>query len=189
MLDRVASKSCPRFRFSGGVAMTNLCGHDRDVLRWALELWATVTNGGMVVYSAGTGGAKVAKANAFGDANDPAKLAEMLAARGRELGLSIAIYDNHRRFRMSGAPVVYALLIVANGFSIMDRDRWGWDFDMPQARAILLQWLQLPDGAREEALQVFHGNHVDPDELLNTIPMHERVEPRRFDPDPDRGRE
>ena len=167
--------------------MTNLCGHDRDVLRWALELWATVTNGGMVVYSAGTGGAKVAKANAFGDANDPAKLAEMLAARGRELGLSIAIYDNHRRFRMSGAPVVYALLIVANGFSIMDRDRWGWDFDMPQARAILLQWLQLPDGAREKALQVLRGNHVDPDELINTIPMHERIAPRRFDPDPDRG--
>lgn len=27
---------------------------------------------------------------------------------------------------------------------------------------------------------------VDPDELLNTIPIRERVEPRRFDPDPDR---
>jgi hypothetical protein len=92
--------------------------------------------------------------DAFAAVDDPAKLAEMLAERGREVGLSIAIYDNHRRFRMSGAPVVYALLIVANGFSIMDRDRRGWDFDMPQARAILLQWLQLPDGAQKEALRV-----------------------------------
>ena len=88
------------------------------------------------------------------DIHDPAKLAEMLAERGRELGLSIAIYDNHRRFRMSGAPVVYALLVAVDGVSIQDRDKRGWDLDMPQARAILLQWLQLLDGAHEEALRV-----------------------------------
>ena len=190
MLDRVASKSCPRFRFSGGVAMTNLCGHDRDVLRWALELWATVTNGGMVVYSAGTGGAKVAKANAFGDANDPAKLAEMLAARGRELGLVVGSYHASELVIKAPSPLGKTRRNFIWCYSgKLGSEVFDHDLSMPQARAILLQWLQLPDGAREEALQVFHGNHVDPDELLNTIPMHERVEPRRFDPDPDRGRE
>ena len=170
--------------------MSTICGHDRDVVGLGIKILALSDNATAYADQIerdhnASGRIK----SVIRDIIDPAKLAEMLAARGRELGLSIAIYDNHRRFRMSGAPVVYALLIVANGFSIMDRDRWGWDFDMPQTRTILLQWLQLPDGAREEAERVLHGNHADPDELINTIPMHERIAPRRFDPDPDRGRE
>ena len=169
--------------------MTNLCGHDRDVLRWALELWATVTNGGMVVYSAGTGGAKVAKANAFGDANDPAKLAEMLAARGRELGLAFWHGPNEPREPSPTDYVLYVIDGIIRLYSPLSPKAWQRHYAIAQTRTILLQWLQLPDGAREEAERVLHGNHADPDELINTIPMHERIAPRRFDPDPDRGRE
>ena len=145
--------------------MTTLCGHERDALIWALtdpdslnnaerEKLVIVPIGGPVDFSQCVA---TPKQRAAVCVHDPAKLAEMLAERGRELGLSIAIYDNHRRFRMSGAPVVYALLVAVDGVSIQDRDKRGWDLDMPQARAILLQWLQLLDGAHEEALRVLRG--------------------------------
>ena len=138
--------------------MTTLCGHERDALIWALRLAYAMPRSAQASYRPPNPMPdELARIQAVDDIHDPAKLAEMLAARGRELGLSIAIYDNHRRFRMSGAPVVYALLIVASGFSIMDRDKRGWDFDMLQARAILLQWLQLPDCAREEAEKALRG--------------------------------
>lgn len=138
--------------------MTNLCGHERNellcVLRWAV---GDDTRKQTKVHCECGGACCVI----YNDLIDPAKLAEMLAHEGRRLGLSIAIYDNHLRFRMSGARVVYALLIIAGGFSIMDRDKRGWDFDTPQARHILLQWLQLPDGAREEAERALRGATCD----------------------------
>lgn len=138
-----------------------ICGHERDVLIWALswarDVWAnddtSLRELATMSWSA-KNPTRYAVVNAI---IDPAKLAEMLAHEGRRLGLSIAIYDNHLRFRMSGARVVYALLIIAGGFSIMDRDKRGWDFDVPQARHILLQWLQLPDGARKEAERGLRG--------------------------------
>jgi hypothetical protein len=134
--------------------MTTICGHKRNellcVLRWAVgddecdqtKVRCECSGPCCVIYN---------------DLIDHAKLAEMLAEEGRRLGLSLAIYDDYWRFRMSGAPVVYALLIIVGGFSIMDRDKRGWDFNMPQARALLLQWFQLPDGAREEAQRALRG--------------------------------
>lgn len=139
--------------------MTDLCRHERETLRWVLKKSASswADEYAKLVRLPLSDSTFEPKRNALSAIHDPAKLAEMLAERGRELGLSIAIYDNHRRFRMSGAPVVYALLVAVDGVSIQDRDKRGWDLDMPQARAILLQWLQLPDGAREEALKVLRG--------------------------------
>ena len=141
-----------------------ICGYERETLRVALARAANADQDPskaasalawvMVAERTGYAGPDLL---AFNDVHDPAKLAEMLAHEGRRLGLSIAICDNHLRLRMSGARVVYALLIIAGGVSIMDRDKRGWDFDVPQARHILLQWLQLPDGARKEAERGLRG--------------------------------
>jgi len=96
---------------------------------------------------------------AFGWLTDPAKLAEMLAERGRELGL-VAISgphdsepENHTNedwwlFNAGGA-CIRAFYHYDYGSGI---DGTGSAYDwrelaMPQARTILLQWLQLPDGA------------------------------------------
>jgi hypothetical protein len=140
--------------FPRSITMTNLCGHERNDLLCVLRLAVGDDQRNRTKARCECGGPCCV---IYNNLIDPAKLAEMLAERGRELGLSVAIYDNHRRFRMSGALVVYALLIVANGFSIMDRDKRGWDFDMSKARAILMQWLQLPNGARGEAERVLRG--------------------------------
>jgi hypothetical protein len=78
------------------------------------------------------------------DIYDPVKLAEMLAEEGRRWGvavetlrhISLAEGGHGLRFR------VYARLVRKT---------------MPQTRALLLKWLQLPNGAREEAERTLRG--------------------------------
>ena len=157
--------------------MTNLCGHDRDALSFALGL----------VHMSSLYAQNDPEVLAYRATRDPAKLAEMLAARGRELGLAFWHGPNEPREPSPTDYVLYVIDGIIRLYSPLSPKAWQRHYAIAQARAILLQWLQLPDGAREKALQVLRGNHVDPDELINTIPMHERIAPRRFDPDPDRG--
>ena len=134
-----------------------ICGHERNellcVLRWAVgddkrdRTKVRCECGGpcCVIYN---------------DLIDPAKLAEMLATEGRRLGFNVCSDKTHDDVR----PYVDMFAIdgrVSIAASIMWQECFFGDIakehELPQARAILLQWLQLPDGAREEAEKALRG--------------------------------
>lgn len=121
--------------------MTMICGHERNellcVLRWAVgddkrdRTKARCECGGpcCVIYN---------------DLIDPAKLSAMLAARGRELGVE-------RWEFAEWAGKVLCCFRRKHGAKVQESDTR--ELEPAQARAILLQWLQLPDGAQKEALR------------------------------------
>jgi hypothetical protein len=96
-------------------------------------------------------------ADAWFAIHDPAKLAEMLAARGRELGLGFWHGPNEPREPSPTDYVLYAIDGVIRLYSPLSPKTWQRQYELFQARAILLQWLQLPDGAREEAEKALRG--------------------------------
>jgi len=134
-----------------------ICGHERDVLVWALELRAKTDTGGIMMYSAGTEREKSRRVDAYFDVDDPAKLSAMLAERGRELGLAFWHGPNEPREPSPTDYVLYVLDGVIRLYSPLGPKAWQRQRTMPQARTILLQWLQLPDGAHEEAEQALRG--------------------------------
>ena len=140
--------------------MTSLCGHDRGALIWALQLVCAEDDSAHNVppYPMRSQPKFVRRVD---DAiHDPAKLAEMLAARGRELGFFVGIaVDMYCRGPIFGARSTSADSIKVWVRPVADDPSRPFDreFTMPQARAILLQWLQLPDGAREEAERALRG--------------------------------
>lgn len=137
--------------------MTNtICGHGRDVLIWVLSVHVRER-----CLMAPCELSETEAQSASDAVHDPAKLAEMLAERGRELGwntYSDDVYD---------MPVFPCIdFTVDEGVITIDVWRSMHDLEsgkneqrlgMPQARAVLLQWLQLPDGAREEAEKALRG--------------------------------
>ncbi len=81
--------------------------------------------------------------------HDPAKLAEMLAERGRELGLGFWHGPNEPREPLPADYVLYVLDGVIRIYSPLSPKTWQRQCTMVQARAILLAWLQLPDVPRD----------------------------------------
>lgn len=130
--------------------MTNtICGHGRDVLIWVLSVHVRER-----CLMAPCELSETEAQSASDAVHDPAKLAEMLAERGRELGLSCDT-DFPATSCIEEEPTLVwqaceAGIVLSRGDNIRK-------FTMPQARAILLQWLQLPDGAREEAEKALRG--------------------------------
>jgi len=122
--------------------MTNLCGHERGILRRALQGWQLAPATTQYIIDGG-GEFSAAERDARRDADNPAKLAEMLEAEGKRLGLALTVDARD------------------NGVTICVKD----GLPLPplrlrptaSARAILLQWLQLPGGAREEAERRLRG--------------------------------
>ena len=142
-----------------------ICGHERDVLIWALtdpdplnsaerEKRVIVPIGGPIDFSQCVA---TPKQRAAVCVHDPAKLAEMLAARGRELGLAFWHGPNEPREPSPTDHVLYVIDGVIRLYSPLSPKAWQRQYALPQARAILLQWLQLPDGAREEAERALRG--------------------------------
>lgn len=140
--------------------MTNLCGHDRDVLIWALTStgrWPEFVAGllepspGLPVYTQRVLREFLApkREPTLRAIHDPAKLAEMLAEEGRRLSFDVEVCDEFEMFRGQKWPMLkfddaeYAIRLVT-------RDMTTW-------RRILLTWLQLPNGAREEAERRLRG--------------------------------
>lgn len=149
--------------------MTTICGHERDVLIWALR-HAEATGDHHV------SGDPMPYAIACGEVLDPAKLAEMLAARGRELGFARPDEqdtppDNQISIGIHGGMIWFGIGNDRRKPFFMPKA--ALSFTMPQARALLLQWLQLPDGAREEAERVLRGNHDGFDEFSDPISAQE----------------
>lgn len=136
--------------------MTNtICGHGRDVLIWVLSVHVRER-----CLMAPCELSETEAQSASDAVHDPAKLAEMLAARGRELGFFVGIaVDMYCRGPIFGARSTSADSIKVWVRPVADDPSRPFDreFTMPQARAILLQWLQLPDGAREEAERALRG--------------------------------
>lgn len=150
--------------------MTTICGHERESLRnrlitsqlrdedldidGVLECHLNILIGSvrdpawLEAYAANCVAIDV-------DIHDSAKLAEMLAHEGRRLGFGGMVVLPG----LSAAPnypkaVVWLhcdLVAVEIGTFHSGPKR------MPEARRLLLQWLQLPDGSREEAERALRG--------------------------------
>jgi hypothetical protein len=177
--------------FGGAVVSANetLCGHERGVWLWALRHWASSPEHARRI--ANETHPRDETCSAVKDATDPAKLAEFLAAALRERGLHVYDEDPGDSMRL---PCV--LLLADNGRIWIERfvdwndcqaDPHGLDLDLPQARALLLRILTLPEGATaEDAIRVINGDSF---EIPPEIPLREHPEPRQFDPDPDRERD
>jgi hypothetical protein len=92
---------------------------------------------------------------AYANVDDPAKLAELIAAEARRCGLDAAglwICDE------STARVnVYWARDCCEQISIYIDKLKAWSGDMTQARALVPPLLQLPNGAREDAERVLRG--------------------------------
>ena len=141
-----------------------ICGHDRETLRVALARAANADQDPskaasalawvMVAERTGYAGPDLL---AFNDVHDPAKLAEMLAERGRQLGLGFWHGPNEPREPLPTDYVLYVIDGVIRLYSPLSLKAWQRQHTMAQARALLLKWLQLPDGAREEAEKVVRG--------------------------------
>ena len=132
-----------------------ICGHERDVLIWALTD-AKRRSAGSVATLKGLR-LKNNYQQAIVDVNDPAKLAEMLAARGRELGLGFWHGPNEPREPSPTDYVLYVIDGVIRLYSPLSPKTWQRHYTITQARAILLQWLRLPDGAHGEASRALRG--------------------------------
>lgn len=139
--------------------MTNtICGHNRDVLRMALEDLAHVDSGTIVEL------ARIPEAlpewrNAVLDLIDPAKLAAMMAWELRRLRVGVmhrgvaaklsypmVIVDHNERVVRVQVQLTHESDVIDVGVTTMS-----------QAHVLLLQWMQLPDGAREKAERVLRG--------------------------------
>lgn len=146
--------------------MTNICGHERDVLIWALRHWALSPEHAIKIASEQY--PRDETCSAVKDTSDPAKLAEMLAHEGRRLGFA----RRDAKIVNIDAPIpapMYACVehrLVSIYVLLPRRARWDRHrLEMPQARALLLKWLNLPDGVREEAERVLRGSNADPTKL------------------------
>ncbi len=128
-----------------------ICGHDRDALIWALE-HADATGDHHV------SGDPMPYAIACGEVLDPGKLAEMLAERGRQLGLGFWHGPNEPREPLPTDYVLYVIDGVIRLYSPLSPKAWQRQHTMAQARAVFLAWLQLPDSTREEAEKVLRGD-------------------------------
>lgn len=132
-----------------------ICGHERDVLIWALEyaryVWSNDDDSLRKLQATNWRAKHPARFDALSAIIDPAKLAEMLAARGREIGLAFWHGPNEPREPSPTDYVLYVIDGVIRLYSPLSPKTWQRHYTITQARAILLQWLRLPDGAREEA--------------------------------------
>lgn len=113
----------------------SVCGHDRDTLVWACGFVDGPTVHHCRKWLRG-------EYDAARDVCDPVKLGEMMASEGRRLGID-------------------SLLCTVNDSDTLAFAWWGHAGYLratPMARAILAAWLQLPNGAREQAEKVLRGD-------------------------------
>lgn len=112
--------------------MTNICGHDRKTLQWALRFKNTsgVTCGGGAV-------PPDAMQNALVDVSDPAKLAAIIAELLRERGIDaeglwICAHSNAR------IKIYWSRHCARLAMYIDKRRTCGGDLDIPKARKLAL---------------------------------------------------
>jgi hypothetical protein len=134
--------------------MSTICGHDREALKWALSKPGSVAG----YWSAEDEGQGYPKANALREVHDPAKLADLLVARGQELGLSIQL----RLLVQDGEWPDFEILYFPNEHVATASPKIGfydrkagknWDLTVTQARALLATWIELQDGSKDAAIE------------------------------------
>ena len=126
-----------------------ICGHERDVLIWALTD-AKRRSAGSVATLKGLR-LKNNYQQAIVDVNDPAKLAEMLVEVGRRLGFDARCCVGF------GIPKHRDEMTVIWHDDCQVVEVWchRWHtFTMPTAIDVLAAWIRLPEGFIEEAKQV-----------------------------------
>jgi len=88
---------------------------------------------------------------------DPAKLAEMIAWRGRQLGLEFWHGPNESREPSPTDYVLYVLDGCIRLYSPLSPKTWRRQYTVIQARHIFFEWLQLPNGDKDAAEKVLRG--------------------------------
>jgi hypothetical protein len=148
--------------------MSTICGHDRRAIVCALRgriygpLSDEYRTDAPILQA--SGGEEILAAyhsmrDAFAAVDDPAKLAEMLAERGRQLWFA----ERDAEIVDIDAPLpipMYALAFCGRVVIcvLAQTPRWErYTLTMPQARAILLEWLSIPNGAHAEAERALRG--------------------------------
>jgi hypothetical protein len=109
-----------------------ICGHDRETLIWAL---------GGEFDPLPSCGCESTLCQAQVATYDPAKLAELIAAELQRCDVHAWVVKHEYR------PICWGVR----------GDEYGGFWEMPQARAILVALLPLPDGAREQAERAIRG--------------------------------
>lgn len=190
IIHRLPPRRIPKIsRACWGEVMTpTICGHERDVLIWALTKLNSPTMGQTYMRLA-NGGKPIepghdAKYAALQASIDPAKLAAIMAEALRERGIEA---------RMQ-LPANMSFELAA--FGIIDPSIGGmveWSgccyFRFHEFRAAILRVLTLPDGATAAgAMKALRPEYADPDELLNTMPNTESLERRQNESNPGRRR-
>ncbi len=157
--------------------MNTICGHDRSALVAALK-WSAQEYVKPHMFAELAAFADEPIASCFVAICDPAKLAAMVAEEGRRLGLWSRVDTWHEgAYSPTLGKVVrtksHWVVVFDNPATCIsdhnDREcipdiceHYGVDINsttMSKARAIFLQWLQLPDGTRDEAEQVLRGSN------------------------------
>lgn len=125
--------------------MTTICGHEREMLTWALQVAIKETildMSGIAIFVQSLGSQLPAIA-ALAAIGDPSKLAELLTHQGKLLGLYVECEAREKGVTIrtdDGLPLpMYCFRT------------------MPSARTLLAAWLALPDGACEDAEKVLRG--------------------------------
>lgn len=148
--------------------MTTICGHERDVLIWAIDELHRHSFENVKLVAQHMGDECFALAAC--DVVDPAKLAEMLAHEGGRLGFATfvgrnaTIRGNVCRPWLVFEPGGERFPIVCEG-EVDEPDgrirMIGESFTMSQACSLLLAWIVLPDSDRKQAMSVLQSNDID----------------------------
>lgn len=144
--------------------MTNtIGGHNRDALIWALTEFERRNESERFVFRMMAAFTPLflempAAGPCVTAIMNPAKLAEMMAEEGRRCGLSIQSHYDDADYDGESAK---DYVLFAGVSSAIMAHRFNWEepqrLDHAKVRRILLQWLQLPDDAHNEAERVLRG--------------------------------
>jgi hypothetical protein len=144
--------------------MSTICGHDREALRWAIayarDVWANDDTYLRELQAIDWRAKHRVRFDALSAIIDPAKLAAILAERGRELGVIIGDnYDTADLVIKALDPLGASRRDIVWCYSgKLSPEVFDYDLSLPQARAILAAWLELEDGDREGAEKALRGD-------------------------------
>ena len=116
-----------------------ICGHERETLQWALAYAKDERR--LDAYLCGPDADKPAEYAACRAVTDPGKLAASMAREGRRFGIESLVCRKHDDNTIEAGWWGHA----------------GYLLPLPRARSILAAWLDLPDGAREDAERILRG--------------------------------
>jgi hypothetical protein len=147
--------------------MTTICGHDLNVVRTKLALWIETPDvAHAMAFAAWENHAmrgdnySEAEWQVARDLTDPEKLAALLASKATRLGFDVWLDRPGTRF-FTDPPNDAQLAIYWTSCAVevyMPSIAEPYILALPQVRALLLKWLAMPNGAKDNALRALRGD-------------------------------